>query len=109
MQEYGTRRHNYMCLQSLSATDGLTWDTVEFDKPETWANWEKELQEVGFTTFDINRVIGGIYEANGLDDNKVEEARQRFLASQRAKAEFESHQRDEPDTTESGASVNDSE
>ena len=74
-------------LQTVSGPDGFKWDTIDEKNPETWGNYQKELEEAGFTQIEINRLIQGVMEINLLDDTKLEEARLRFLASQSPKAE----------------------
>jgi hypothetical protein len=79
--EFGLRRSQYIILKSLSATPGLEWDTVDLNNPETWGNLDKELKDSGFSDFEINRIKNGCYNANGLNEERMEEARKRFLAT----------------------------
>ena len=81
---WAENRTNYMILTSLTATEALEWETVDLNNPDTWAGYRKELQEAGFTGPEIGRLIGGVTIACGLSDTKIEEARERFLASQLA-------------------------
>lgn len=87
LETYGNMRTDYMVLKSLSVTDGLEWETVDMDKPSTWNKWEKELMDSGFSTFEVQRIIGEMLEVNSLSDSSLEEARKRFLAGLEATQE----------------------
>ena len=41
LNEWGAMKTNYMVLQSLAPTEGLEWETVDIDKPDTWKNWKQ--------------------------------------------------------------------
>lgn len=81
LQEYNIRVGNWIELKSLEATQGLTWDTVDRGKPETWGNWIKELRDAGFLVPEINKVMEIINRANGFDDAVYREATESFLAT----------------------------
>lgn len=83
MQQYGACRLAWMVLDSLAATEDLTWDTVVADQPETWCNYQKELREAGFNDYEVARIVQGVLEANCLSDDLVDEARKRFLSQER--------------------------
>jgi hypothetical protein len=74
------KRTQWAFLKSIAATPDLEWDKVKMDEPETWHLVEKELQEAGFSQVEINRLYQGYAIANCLDDRKIKEARQHFLA-----------------------------
>lgn len=80
--QYGEMRYAYTIIRSLEATPEFEWDTVKIDDPGTWLNWKAEFQEAGFTVGEINMIQFGIATANGLNQEKLDEARERFLASQ---------------------------
>ncbi len=86
VEEHATARMNYMIIKSLESTDGLEWDNIDISKPETWSNYEDELQESGLSMAEINMIVNIVLVANSLDDRKYKEARERFLASQSKKA-----------------------
>jgi hypothetical protein len=75
-------RANWMFLTSISATPDLEWETVKLNDPNTWENWRKELRDSGFSIPECNYLWSSFSEANSLDNSKIEEARERFLASQ---------------------------
>ena len=77
----GEKRIAWMVVKSLEATEGLEWDTIKMDDPETWGNYRQELQDAGLTFMEITRIITTVMAANSLDETKLEEARKRFLAA----------------------------
>jgi len=72
------QRMAWMTLKSLEPSD-IEWETVDMEKPNTWANYNTELQSAGFSTVEINRIGNAVLEANALDEAKLEAARQSFL------------------------------
>jgi hypothetical protein len=81
IKDWAGKRTNWIMIQSLRATPGLEWDSVKYDDPNTWANWETELQKV-FTAPEISRIMDAITAANGLNEARIERARQSFLLLQ---------------------------
>lgn len=81
--EWSENRMTYIILKSLSITKGLTWDKVVLEKPETWKLIDEELKESGLTPIEIRQINNGVWEAQGLDNAKIQKAREDFLASQR--------------------------
>lgn len=82
IREYGEKRTAYMILKSLEATPDLEWEICDISDPDTWLKYSEELKESGFSEVEINRIIMGVLNANSLNDAKIEEARNHFLASQ---------------------------
>lgn len=83
VDEHNELRVQYMVLQSLKETEELEWETVDEARPATWGNYVTELKEAGLSEFETNRVLTGVMAANGLDEERITEARSRFLASQK--------------------------
>lgn len=81
VEKHTKMRNNWLILDSLSITPDLQWEKVDMKNPETWDNYMDELKE-SFTPSEVNHILAGIYRANVLDEKRIEEARQRFLASQ---------------------------
>lgn len=79
---WGTLKTSYIIIESLKATPGLEWEGIQDDNPETWNDYKKELDAAFFTDREIQKIVGAVWEANGIDESKLEEARKRFLASQ---------------------------
>jgi hypothetical protein len=82
MSAYAEKRMQYMMLKSLEATEDLVWDTVNMNDPETWGNYLEEMRQAGLTEIEIGKLFSGMMSANCLNEAKIEEARQRFLARQ---------------------------
>ena len=78
IKRHGERRTAWMFLQSLSKTEGLEWETVKEDDPETWENMEGELRK-SLAPHSVNRLISKMCEANGLGEEVLREARESFL------------------------------
>lgn len=87
VDDYAKKRSAFMIIESLSATEDLVWEKVDKDNPDTWLNYDLELRESGLNEMELARLINGVLEANGLDSQKIEEAKKRFLASQQVKVE----------------------
>jgi len=104
LSDYAELRFCYMILKSLEATPGLEWDTVDMSKPETWANYQKDLKAAGFNINEINRILQEVFDVNALNDDKLKEAKDRFTRSQalQAESEVQYSQKDELGNTESG-------
>ena len=84
VSDYYARKTEWAILQALSATDGLEWDTIVPDDPETWKNYEKELSDAGLTSGEMVYLIEQINAVNSVDEKVMEAARDRFIASQEA-------------------------
>lgn len=79
--QHNKQQFAWLVIESLKATDGLTWDTVFDNDPSSWLNYEKELNDSGFSPIEINRITAGVMTANCLNEERVEEARKNFLQS----------------------------
>lgn len=106
MDDWGTRRTNWMILKSLEATDGLEWETINMSDPNTWDNFRKELKECGFTLGEVGRLILAVTEVCGLNQDKIDEATARFLAEQAATPDVQSSPSGGPQSIQYGRLVN---
>lgn len=79
VEKFNTLRTHYLILKSIENTPDLVWETVDINKPETWENFNKELQEADFTEIEISRILVGVMRANSLDERMIDEARANFL------------------------------
>lgn len=68
----------YTVLESLKPSE-IEWDTVDIQNPDTWLNWEEDLKNAGLNYVEIQRIMYLVLEANSLDEDKLEEARARFV------------------------------
>jgi len=78
---YNTRRIAWVILESLKPSN-IEWETVKLDNPSTWLQYEQELKDSGFSAIEINIIKNTVMEANSLDEEKLEAARQVFLLGQ---------------------------
>lgn len=79
VQNQGKMRLSWIVLKSLEATEDLEWETVDLGDPTTWDNFRTEMKDSGFGDIEINRVIAECLNVNALNEDKIEEARSRFL------------------------------
>jgi hypothetical protein len=79
---YGRLRLVWMIIKSLSATEGLVLETVNMDDPSTWENFWVELTSTGLSFVEQEMLVNLAQSANSMNQDKIEEARKRFLAGQ---------------------------
>lgn len=84
--DHGIKRMAYLTLKSLEPSN-IEWETVNMDKPSTWTNYNKELRDAGFSVVEIQRIGAAVMQANALDEEKLEAARQVFLRGRAAEQE----------------------
>jgi len=82
MGVYNTKHSDWTVLTSISATDDLKFDTVNMADPTTWGNWKKDITKASLPDRLITKIYTLVAEANLLSDEKLEQARNRFLARQ---------------------------
>jgi len=103
---WAEKKAHWMALESLKITEGLVWDTVDMADPSTWSNYQKELSAAGFSSLEQGRILQCVARANGLDQSKIDEATESFLADQAARLRKESSQDSALSVTPSGVPVN---
>ena len=108
VDKHNELRFAYIALKSLEPSE-IEWETVVMDDPSTWSNFQTELTEAGFSSIEINRIIVCIMQANSLDEDKLEKARESFLRGQEEAQEKSSGPGTEPKNTSSGEPAKDSE
>lgn len=106
---YSEKKTTWLILTALKATPELEWEQVNFNDPSTWALFRKELNDSGFSDLEVNRIINGALTAQGLNEAKIEAARDRFLRRESVQLSVLSSLREEKNSTLSGEPVNDSE
>ncbi len=80
LKTFQDKRWAYLFLKSYENSPGLEWETVQLSDPNTWLNFEKELEEADFTNSEIQLLTIGMTAANSLNQAKIDEAKARFLA-----------------------------
>jgi len=98
---HNTRRIAWLTVRSLAPSD-IEWDTVDPRKSSTWVNWEKDLKASGFNQVECNRIRQLVFQANSLDEDKLTQARENFLAGQQPVPSEFSGPSTEPESTPSG-------
>lgn len=74
-------RQDWFFLQSIAPSD-IKWQKVKLEDPTTYSLWRQELKASGFSIHEVNTIWNTFMECNVLSDQMMEEARNRFLASQ---------------------------
>lgn len=91
METHGRLYHYWMILNSIYIPAPLEdgeptrpeWEQVNLEKPDTWHLYEKELIDSGFSEVERLRLQNSILSVNSIDETKIREARDSFLASRR--------------------------
>lgn len=78
LMTYNMRRLAYIIIHSLGPSH-ITWDTVDLEDPTTWLNYVEDFKNAGLNMIEINLVCKACMEANALDEEKLDKARQLFL------------------------------
>ena len=102
VNKHSEERLAWRVITSLAATEDLEWETVDLNDSRTWSRFRQEMQDAGFSSMEVNRVVGAVVSVNALDEAKIQEARDRFLRSQQARQSVLSSLKDELLITPSG-------
>lgn len=102
IEKYAEKKLAWMLIESLQATEGLEWEKVDISDNTTWHLYKEELNEAGFSDTEVQRILNGVTTVNALNEDKINEARERFLRSQQAALSVPSFQKDEENSTQSG-------
>ena len=78
--EWASQKTRWSFLQAISATPDLEWETVDLSNPETWKNYPEELTSAGFSPGEQYKLMQAYIFVIGLDEEKVNEAVDSFLA-----------------------------
>jgi hypothetical protein len=82
LSNWAQKKTDWMVVTSLAPTEGLEWERVKLDQPETWKEWRKELQEAFFSDREVQLILTLVFSVNSLSEAHLEEARKRFLAGE---------------------------
>lgn len=105
LRTYHDTRWAYICIKTLEPSN-IEWDTVKDDDPNTWVNWEKDLDSILVSEFEFSAVERLIRQANALDEGKMEENRQTFFQMLGAVVSTNTGLQDEAENSPSGEPVN---
>jgi hypothetical protein len=106
MDKHSEHKMAWMVLQSLAATEGIEWETIDLNNPDTWSNYRDELG-TAFTDMEIGLIISKVMDANIPNEDRQDEALKRFAQQQVEKVEPSPSPSDEQDSTKSGEPAND--
>ena len=79
--EYNTKRMAWIVLESLRDNE-IEWDKVDMKDPSTWVHYTEEMKDAGFSVIEISLIGDAVVAANSLDEDKLNAAREVFLAGQ---------------------------
>lgn len=79
--DYLNRKSQWTFIQSLMATEELELEKVKLNDPSTWLLLDDELREAGFTINERNQLWIAYEKANSINKDRLEEARNSFLAT----------------------------
>lgn len=108
INQYARLKTAWTILESLRATPGLEWETVDYQNCDTWLNYESELKNSGLSEAEVQRLIQAVLDANALNETKMNEARERFLLGEQEATAQLLFPTDGPSTTPSGEPARDS-
>lgn len=83
LETWGKRRTAWMIIQALSDTEGLEWEHVDLQNPETFENVTDEIEQT-FLPAEASMIVDTVFRLCGLTDDLIREATQAFLAGQEA-------------------------
>ena len=106
MKTYGRKRLAWLVITSLVPSE-IEWDKVNPDVQSTWLGWSDELVNAGFNQVEVSRIQNLVFQANCLDEDKLEQARESFLLGQQPVPSEYSGQSIAPESTPSGEPASD--
>lgn len=106
LQEYIALRTDWYIINALRETPDMEWESVDYSSPDSWKNWRTELTEF-LTEREVNSLLDGIATANGLNQEKIEAAKERFLVGMANQHNESSSPITDEKTTPSGEPAND--
>lgn len=98
LQNYATKKFAWINIKSLEATEGLEWDNVNLDDPDTWENFQAEL-ESAFTPGEIDLIAQAVADINRPTEEAQKDALARFMLSQEEGEEGYTSPTDEQSST----------
>lgn len=81
--EYSEKRVFFLFLESVK--DSIEWETVKLEDSDTWKNCETEMKEAGLTDKEVEQIFDAVFEANAMNEDKLNQARKAFLAGREDK------------------------
>ena len=108
VENWASQRTAWTILESLKATpvENLEWEDVKYDQPHTWTLWQAEMKKAFFTENEIIQVMNLVWSVNGMSQDRLDEARLRFLAGQARPFKAPLSLKDEQQSIPSGEPAN---
>lgn len=79
-QKWAANKSDWMIWKSLSVNEGIEWDEVDPNNPDTFENVRKELSE-HFGTGFVNMLLTKIIDASHMRSDMIDIATRDFLAT----------------------------
>lgn len=79
--EHQRARNGWVFLKSIESSN-IEWDSVKMSDPATFDKWDQDFRKAGLSINEVNHIWLHYLKANVLTDDMLNEARNRFLASQ---------------------------
>jgi TusA-related sulfurtransferase len=83
IDQWANKKLAWEFLKSISETEGLEWETVKLEDPETWENWQTEIKGY-FGVGGQDRLFSGFVDAQYINEETIERCRKRFLTGLQA-------------------------
>lgn len=80
LAKYSTLRYQWSFIESISATEDLEWSKIVRTDPSTWHLIDQEIDDAQILPAEKSMMIDAYNIANALDENKLQIARESFLA-----------------------------
>lgn len=106
VKRHDSQRTGYIIIKTLEPSN-IEWDQVSLAKPNTWLLWRADFKKAKFTDFEIQRIINFVEDANGLNEAKLEQARELFLHGRDQEQSDISSPNSEPESSQSGEPASD--
>lgn len=84
--EYWLKKNDYIQIQSVLFTEGFEYEFVNINDPDTWSEFDKDLSGLGLTEVQITFLKNMVSDLNGINERRMEEAREAFFAENNQKA-----------------------
>lgn len=81
---WGSIRQDWIYIETLKYTEGLEWEKVKLDDPQTFKFWDEELREI-LVPLEYRYLTDKMIRINALSVEKLDEVRESFLV-ERAEA-----------------------
>lgn len=101
LDQYTKRRTAYIVVRTLEPSQ-IEWETVDINNPKTWVNWISDLRKAGMTEVEINHVVALVTNANLLNEQRLNQAREVFQLGQALASAESCGLQTEPANTQSG-------